>query len=58
MSKVDPRCQSCTWGPLHVLNIQLLDISLVLGCILFIKLVRATNQVHELCVCMHLIEGL
>ena len=48
MSKLDARCQSCARDRLRVLNIQFLELSLVLGCILFIKLERATNRAREL----------
>ena len=65
MSKLDARCQSSAWGRLRARNIQFLELSLVLGSILFIKLERATNRARELswartCVlvrdCAHLIE--
>ena len=42
------RCQSRAWDRMRALNIQFLELSLVLGCILFIKLVRATNRACEL----------
>ena len=48
MSKLDVHYQLRAWDCLHVLNIQFLELSLVLGCILFIKQERATNQAHEL----------
>ena len=35
-------------GIVCVLNIQLLELALVLGCIFFTKLVQATNQALEL----------
>ena len=48
MSKLDVRCQSCAQDHLRALNIQFLELSLVLGYILFIKLARATNRAREL----------
>ena len=48
MSKLDARCQSRAWDRLCALSIQLLELSLVLGCIFFIKLARATNRAREL----------
>ena len=48
MNKVDARCESGAWDCLCVLNIQFLELSLVLGCILFIKLERVTNGAREL----------
>ena len=47
MSRLDARCQSRAWDSLRALSIQLLELSLVLGCIFFIK-TRATNQAREL----------
>ena len=55
VSKLDACCQSCKWDSLRALKTKLLEISLVLGCIFFIKLARATNRARELswaCVCM------
>ena len=48
MSKLDAHCQSCIWDCLRMLKVQIVELSLVLGCILLIKLERATNRVHEL----------
>ena len=48
MSKLDARCQLCAWDRLRALSNQLLEPSLVLGCIFFIKLARATNRAREL----------
>ena len=48
MNKLDARCQSRAWDRLRAINIQFLELSLVLGCILFIKLERATNRAREL----------
>ena len=48
LSKLDARCQSRTRDPLRALNIQLLELSLLFGCILSIKLARATNRAREL----------
>ena len=48
MNKLDVRCQSRAWDRLRALNIQFLELSLVLGCILFIKLERVTNGALEL----------
>ena len=48
MSKLDARCQSCAWDHLCVLSIQLQELSLVLGCIFVIMLVRATNRASDL----------
>ena len=48
MSKLDAHCQSRAWDSLRALNIQLLALSFVLGCIFFIKLAWATNRVREL----------
>ena len=38
MSKLDALCQARMWDCLRMLKIQFLELSLVLGCILFIKL--------------------
>ena len=57
MSKLDARCQSHAWERWRALYIQLLEFSLVLGCILFIKLAQVTNRAHELsweCACARL----
>ena len=54
MGELDARCQSLAWDRLRALNIQFLELSLVLGCIPFIKLERATNRARELswaCAC-------
>ena len=48
MSKLYVRCQSHMWDCLRMLKIQFLELSLVRGCILFIKLERATNRGHKL----------
>ena len=48
MSKLDVYCQSRAWDSLRALKIQLSELSLVLGCIFFIKLARATNRAREL----------
>ena len=48
MSKLDARCQSCAWDRLRALNIQLLELPLVPGCILSINLARVTNRAREL----------
>ena len=48
MSKLDAHCQSRMWDCLCMLKIECLELSLVCGCILFIKLDRATNRVHKL----------
>ena len=48
MSKLDAGRQSLVWDSLRMLNIQLPELSLVLGCIFFIKLVRATNRARDL----------
>ena len=48
MSKLDARCQSHAWDCLRALNIQFLELPLVLGCILVIKLARTTNRAREL----------
>ena len=58
MSKLGTHCQLRTWDRLHALNIELLDLSLVPGCILSINLALATNRARELswaraCVLMH-----
>ena len=67
MSRLGMRCQSRKWDSLHALNIQLLELSLVLGCIFVIKLAHVTNQACELswahacmlvCDCACLIKGL
>ena len=42
------RAANHEWDCLHLLGIQFLELSLVLGCILFIKLEGGTNQGHEL----------
>ena len=47
MSRLNARCESCTWGNLHALHIQLLEFSVV-GWIFFIKLALVTNRVSEL----------
>ena len=48
MSKLDARCQLRAWDPLGALKVQFLELSLVLGCIIYIKLERATNRAREL----------
>ena len=48
MSKLYVCCQSRLWDCLRMLKIQFLELSLVCGCILFIKLERVTNRGHKL----------
>ena len=48
MSKLEARCQSRAWDRLRALNTEILKLSLILRCILFIKLERATNREREL----------
>ena len=48
MSRLDARCQSRAWDSLRAINIQLLELSLVLGSIFYTELARATNRGREL----------
>ena len=48
MSKFGACCQSRTWDCLRALKSQLCELSLALGCIFLIKLLRAKNRVREL----------
>ena len=48
MRKFNARCQLRAWDHLRALNIQLLDLSFVLGCASLIKLARATCRAREL----------
>ena len=52
MSKLDVRCQSRTWDHLRALNIQFLELSLVLGCIFFIKLAYQARELSWAFACM------